>query len=299
MPPLAPKKTDVRLCAVTISDLAETVGGLDAGSAGLSRKTRHENGNLNNLNHLNKMSSVLITGAGSGIGRAVAERFLKEGFRVIAVGRRIGLLNDLKNNSPSGRVLALAADITKAGDVSSVVQALEANSEFGAGLSVLVNNAGIFSRASFRETAESVWESMFQTNLLGPVRLTRALLPVLEKNRGVIVNISSTLGLRPVVNTSAYSALKAAMVNWTEALALEEGPAGVRVNCICPGIVDTPIQDFHWQPNAEKSKLGGLQPLGRIGRPEDVAHAVWSVASPGSEWMTGSILKIDGGINLV
>ncbi len=246
-----------------------------------------------------RVGTVLITGAGSGIGRAIAERFLKEGYRVVAVGRRIGLLNDLKNNAPAGRVLVHAADLTKQADIVAIANALQGNSEFGSGLSVLVNNAGIFTRATFRESDDSVWTNIFQTNLLGPVRLTRALLPLLEKNRGVVVNIASTLGLRSIAGTSAYSALKAAMVNWSETLAVEEGPLGVRVNCICPGIVDTPIQDFHWQPNAEKIKLGALQPLGRIGRPEDVAHAVWSVAGPGSEWMTGSVLKIDGGINLV
>jgi len=245
------------------------------------------------------VGTVLITGAGSGIGRSVAERFLKEGYRVVAVGRRIGLLNDLKNNAPVGRVLVLAADLTKRSDIDSIAGALQSNAEFGGGLSVLVNNAGIFTRASFRDSDDGVWTNIFQTNLLGPVRLTRALLPLLEKNRGVVVNIASTLGLRSIAGTSAYSALKAAMINWTETLALEEASLGVRVNCICPGIVDTPIQDFHWQPNAEKIKLGSLQPLGRIGRPEDIAHAVWSVAGPGSEWMTGSVLKIDGGINLV
>lgn len=246
------------------------------------------------------MRTALITGAGTGIGRAIAERFLHEGYRIVAVGRRPDPLSKLKNQSPPDRVLTIPADLTQAADVSTVVQTLQNSPAFGSTLSVLVNNAGVFARAPFKETDDSVWINLFQTNLLGPVRLTRGLLPLLEKNRGVIVNVSSTLALKPIIDTSAYSALKAAMVNWTETLALELASSGVRVNCVCPGIIDTPIHDFHWQPNAEKVKLGSLQPLGRIGQPEDVAAAVWAVSAPGAtDWMTGSILKIDGGINLL
>lgn len=246
------------------------------------------------------MRTALVTGAGTGIGRAIAERYLKEGFRIIAVGRRLDPLNNLKNQSPPGCVLVVPADLTKPADVAGLARTLQSSPEYAAGLSVLVNNAGVFARVPFKETDDNTWIHLFQTNLLGPVRLTRAVLPWLEKNRGVIVNVASTLGLKPIVATSAYSALKAAMINWTETLALELAPVGVRANCICPGIVDTPIHDFHWQPNAEKMKLGNLQPLGRIGQPEDVAAAVWAVSAPGgSEWMTGSVLKIDGGINLL
>jgi NAD(P)-dependent dehydrogenase (short-subunit alcohol dehydrogenase family) len=98
--------------------------------------------------------------------------------------------------------------------------------------------------------------------------------------------------------TSAYSASKAAMNSLTQTLALELAPQGVRVNSVCPGIVDTPIHSFHFSGEKEKLGLGKLQPLGRIGQPEDIAHAVWSLVGPGSEWITGSILTVDGGISL-
>jgi NAD(P)-dependent dehydrogenase (short-subunit alcohol dehydrogenase family) len=131
------------------------------------------------------------------------------------------------------------------------------------------------------------------------VRLTHALLTHLEKNRGVVINVSSNLGLRPIPRTSAYSASKAAMINWTQSLAIELGPTGVRANCVCPGIIDTPIQAFHGQSAEQKAALGNLQPIGRIGVPDDVAYAIWSLCGPGSEWMTGSVLTVDGGISLV
>ncbi len=243
------------------------------------------------------MPTALVTGAGTGIGRAVAERFLSEGFEVVAVGRRPDLLRELEKAHP-GKVRAVQCDIAEADDVRKLGAFLKSDSSFGANLSVIVNNAGKFERRSFAETNDLEWSSTFETNLFGAVRVTRELLPLVIKNRGVIINVSSTLGLKPVAATSVYSASKAAMINWTQSMALELGAQAVRVNCVCPGIVDTPIHSFHGKPE-EQLKLASLQPLGRIGRPSDVAHAVWSLAGPGSEWITGSVLSVDGGIGLV
>lgn len=243
------------------------------------------------------MATVLVTGAGTGIGRAVAERFLREGYHVVAVGRRAGPIAELER-AHAGRVRAIVCDVAKPDDVKKLGAYLKSDATFGASLSALVNNAGTYERRAFHETSDADWTSTFEVNLFGAVRLTREVLPLLEKNRGVVVNVSSTLGLRPIPQTSVYSASKAAMINWTQALAIETGPNRVRVNCVCPGIVDTPIHPFHAKPEAQKA-LESLQPLGRIGKPEDVAHAVWSLAAPGSEWITGAVLAVDGGINLV
>lgn len=245
----------------------------------------------------------LITGGGTGIGRATAERFIQEGWRVLLVGRRLGPLQSVQTLSPQ-KVQCYTCDITKAQAVTDLVERLEKDGVLGEdGLSALVNNAGIVERRPFAESDDALWTSMFETNLLGAVRITRALLPHLIRGQGGIVNVSSNLGLRPIPDTSAYSAIKAAMINWTQSLAIELGKHKVRANCICPGIVDTPIQDFHFQPPDLKAKteesLSGLQPLGRIGQPRDIAHGIWSLCAPGSEWTTGSTLTIDGGISLV
>jgi NAD(P)-dependent dehydrogenase (short-subunit alcohol dehydrogenase family) len=243
------------------------------------------------------MSTILVTGAGTGIGRAIAEKFLREGFNVVAVGRRPDPLRELERSNPS-KVRAIQCDISKSDDVQKLVSHLKSDATFGATLSVLVNNAGTYERKAFTEAGDTDWASTFETNLFGAVRLTREAMPLLVKNAGVVVNVSSTLGLRPVSHTSVYSASKAAMINWSQSLAIECGSQRVRVNCVCPGIIDTPIHPFHAKPEAQKP-LANLQPLGRIGKPEDVAHAVWSLASPGSEWITGAVLTVDGGINLV
>ncbi|MES2962398.1 MAG: SDR family oxidoreductase [Bdellovibrionota bacterium] len=243
------------------------------------------------------MNTVLVTGAGTGIGRAVAEKFLAEGFQVVAVGRRPEPLRELERTNPL-KIRAIPCDISKPDDVKKLVSYLKSDATFGATLSVLVNNAGTYERKSFADSNDVDWTSTFEVNLFGAVRLTREAMPLLEKNQGAIVNVSSTLGLRPVSQTSVYSASKAAMINWTKALAIESGARKVRVNCVCPGIIDTPIHPFHAKPEAQTA-LQNLQPLGRIGKPEDVAHAVWSLAGPGSEWITGAVLSVDGGIELV
>jgi NAD(P)-dependent dehydrogenase (short-subunit alcohol dehydrogenase family) len=144
----------------------------------------------------------------------------------------------------------------------------------------------------------------FQVNLFGPIQWTQMVMPLLEKSgHGSIVNVSSTLGLRAGATSGAYSAAKAAMNSWTQSLAIEYGPKKVRVNAICPGIVDTPIHSFHSLPDQDKEKslqaMAKLQPLGRIGRPEEIAEAIYFLASEQSAWTTGAVLSVDGGINLV
>ena len=117
-----------------------------------------------------------------------------------------------------------------------------------------------------------------------------------------IVNVSSTLGLRPIENVSAYCATKAAMISWTETMALELGAQNIRVNCVAPGLVDTPIHPFHSQAPEKKQqsleKLAPMQPLGRVGTAEEIARSIYFLASEDSAWTTGATLSVDGGINL-
>lgn len=243
------------------------------------------------------MKQVLITGAGSGIGLATAQYFSSQGWMVYLLGRGHDKLQAAQKTLKNKSVL-LPCDLSKSKDIESLKEKLHlAKSR----IDVLVNNAGIYNPAHFWQETESSWQDHFETNLFGAVRLTRLLWQQLLETKGAITNVSSTLGLRPIENTGAYSASKAALNSWTQTLALEAGPLGVRVNAICPGLVDTPIHFFH---NSEKSehqslrqKLDKMQPLQRMGAPEDIARAIYFISSE-SPWTTGALLPVDGGVSL-
>ncbi len=259
---------------------------------------------------MDAITTALVTGAGSGIGRAVALAFLASGWDVILVGRRRGPLDDVAKTHP-GRAVVAPCDLTKADEVAALAAELESGAlapHLPGSLKALVNSAGIYERASFLETSDQAWERQLTANLLAPARLTRRMAPILAGNGGgSIVNVASTLGQRPVPDTSAYSASKAGLINLTQTMALELAGSNIRVNCVCPGIVDTPIHAFHGggrpgaTPEAREAleKLGPLQPLGRVGTPEEVAAGILYFCQPLSSWTTGAVLSVDGGINLV
>lgn len=243
---------------------------------------------------------VLVTGAGTGIGRATCEIFLRNDWDVVAVGRRREPLEAVKALAPE-RVTSIPCDVTSTAHVEGLRLKIE-NGSLASRLKCLVNNAGQFAPAKFSETPDSVWQAQFDVNFFGSIRVTRAVVGHLMINQGSIVNISSGLGLRPKPGTLAYSATKAAMNNWTQGLAQELAPQ-VRVNCVCPGFVDTPIHSFHSLPREEHAsalkQMRSLQPLGRIGTSEEIAESIYFLGSEKSAWTTGAILSVDGGINLV
>lgn len=244
--------------------------------------------------------AALITGASSGIGSAIALEYAKNGYFVYLMGRNKERLQEVALRCRSGASL-LSCDMT---DTAALQKRLdEVLSSKIHRVEVVVNNAGIYETHSTESGHDELWQRQMETNLMVPVRIVRAFFPYFkELGGGSIVNISSTLGMRPQGPTSAYSASKAALINWTQSLALEGGPFQIRANCICPGIVDTPIHSFHHQSATEKAKtlegLSKLQPLGRIGSSEDVARAAYFIGSDLSSWTTGSVLAVDGGINL-
>lgn len=243
--------------------------------------------------------AVMITGAGSGIGAATAARFSSEGWDVILVGRRKDALEKIKARLLTDSIV-FPLDLA-ASDCDQIANEwITTHHAWADRLTVLVHNAGIFERGSTVDSTLESWSRIFETNLFGVIRLTKTLFPSLKKNHGAIVNVSSTLGLRPTADTAAYSASKAALLNWSASFAKEAGPEGVRINSVCPGIVDTPIHSFHTAENKAEAlkKMASLQPLGRIGTPSDVAHMIWSLSGPGSEWTTGATVCVDGGINL-
>ena len=244
--------------------------------------------------------AVLITGASSGIGAATAKIFSENGYFVYLLGRNEERLNEVALTCRNGASL-LKCDLSNEEQLNKYTSHLFDRPDTE--LQVLVNNAGVFERHSHLEQNMDIWRRQFETNLFGAVALTQRLMPLfLKSKKGSIVNVSSTLAHKPTADTAAYSASKAAMITWTESLALELGPMGIRANAVCPGMVDTPIHEFHALPGDAKKqilhRLKDIQPLGRIGTAEEIAEAIYFLGSEKSKWTTGSIFDVDGGIRL-
>lgn len=236
------------------------------------------------------MKAAIITGAGSGIGRATALLFAKHNYHVFLLGRDTRKLRI--THLECGDATSIGCDLTKPDEVDSVMKQIFATNK---SVEILVNNAGTFTYNNFESTTEDDWMGQFQIHVLTSVRLSKAVWPQFVKNKkGSIINISSTLGLKSTAGTSAYSAMKAAQVSLTQTLALEGAPHNIRVNCVAPGIVDTPIH-----PPGAVAQMQNAQPLGRVGRPEEIAQSVFFLASEQSAWTTGAVLSVDGGINLL
>lgn len=236
------------------------------------------------------MKAAIITGAGSGIGRATALLFAKHNYHVFLLGRDSRKLRI--THLECGDATSIGCDLTKPDEVENVMKQIFATNK---SVEILVNNAGTFTYNSFENTSEEDWMNQFQIHILASVRLSKAVWPHFVRNKkGSIVNISSTLGLKSTAGTSAYSSMKAAQINLTQTLALEGAPHNIRVNCVAPGIVDTPIH-----PPGAVAQMQNAQPLGRVGRPEEIAQSVFFLASDQSAWTTGAVLSVDGGINLL
>lgn len=244
-------------------------------------------------------NAAIISGASSGIGEATARLFAQNGYYVVLLGRNVKRLEKLQSEIKNSEYHAF--DLSHRGDSEKAFEKIKKNTPYP--ITVLVNNAGIYKESSFAKTKDSDWDLFFQNNLMSTVRLTRAFVPMMIKNQeGSVINVSSTLGLKPVADTSIYSCFKAAMNNLTQCLALEYGGQGIRFNAVCPGLVDTPIHDFHKLKGKEKEKvlksLAPIQPLGRVGTPEEIAKAIYFLASGNSSWTTGALLSVDGGIGI-
>jgi NAD(P)-dependent dehydrogenase (short-subunit alcohol dehydrogenase family) len=254
--------------------------------------------------------AVVVTGASSGIGLATALLFAEKGYHVFLLGRNKDRLTSVHQQiatSGRGHSTLVPVDLAQPYEIETAAQVvIRSCAQKKLKLVALVNNAGIFQGNTTSDTDqnEAIWESQFNINMMSPVRLTHWLLPELKKDApACIVNVSSTLGLRPTSNTQAYSAVKAALINWTQSLALELAPFQVRVNCISPGLVDTPIHSFRQKQTREQEKIKQemdvLQPLARMGTVNDIAKAIFFLAGADSDWTTGSNLVVDGGINIL
>ncbi len=241
---------------------------------------------------------ALVTGGASGIGRATAVLLGREGAAV--------LVHDIREEGRStaeaivaagGRAVFIRGDVTRAADCQAAVQT--AIAEFG-GLDVLVNNAGIIRRASVVDTTEEEWDRVMAVNVKSVFLMSKAAIPIMGgRGGGVIVNTASGWGLDGGPNAASYCASKAAVVNLTRAMAIDHAGQHIRVNCVCPGDTDTPML------REEARQLGqdvqhflarsAQRPLGRMGRPEEIAQVILFLATDASSFVTGTALVADGG----
>lgn len=242
---------------------------------------------------------AIITGAASGIGRATAILFAREGAAVAiadlndVTGREVAL----EIQAAGGRAFFECADVSAAADCRRIVERTRA--EFGA-LHVLFNNAGIIRRASVLETSESDWDRVMAVNVKSIFLVSKAAIPLmLESGGGSIVNTASGWGIRAGERAAVYCASKGAVVLLTKAMALDHGPQKIRVNCVCPGDTDTAMLRSEAQQLGAPEKLflaeAARRPLGRVGKPEEIAEAVLYLASDASAFVTGTALVVDGG----
>ncbi|MDO8187575.1 SDR family NAD(P)-dependent oxidoreductase [Conexibacter sp. JD483] len=233
---------------------------------------------------------VVVTGAGSGIGREMARRFLGEGARVVAA--------DLDPAGVPKGADAQALDVT---DGAAFAQAIDAAVDRHGRLDVLCNNAGIGSTRDVIETTAQEWERVFAVNVTGTFNGIRHALPhMLAARRGAIVNTASIAGMVGLRDRAAYCASKGAVIALTKQVAVQYAASGVRCNCLCPGTVDSPwvgaLLDAAADPQAARAALVARQPAGRLGRPEEVAEAALYLASDAAAFVTGSEFVIDGGL---
>jgi NAD(P)-dependent dehydrogenase (short-subunit alcohol dehydrogenase family) len=229
---------------------------------------------------------VVVTGAGSGIGRVTARAFAARGAQVVLVGRRLGPLVETGAGEP------LVADVA---DTDRIVDFVE--SRYGR-LDVLVNNAGIVRGGALGSVTTSDVSDVLATNLVAPIMLTQAALPLLGAG-SVVVNVSTTIGQRGWAGNSVYAASKAALDTLTRSWAVELAPRGVRVVAVAPGAIATPIAvNQGWSPEkiaAVREWQIAHTPLGRVGTPDEVAWAIVQLASPEAGFVTGVVLSVDGG----
>ena len=236
---------------------------------------------------------VLITGGSRGIGFSTAKLFSENGAHVIITSKDKSRLE--KSASNLVNTIGIAADIRNETDVKNVIE--QTIKKFGR-LDILVNNAGIFPKIKkLHEIDESEWQEVLDVNLTGQFRFTKAAIPYLKKTSGSIINISSDAGLKAYqgFNADAYSAAKAALIILTKCWALEYSKDKIRVNCICPGVVDTDMTKPFLKTEKDREFMDNEHPIGRMGQPEDIAKATLFLASGDSSWTTGAILAVDGG----
>ncbi len=249
---------------------------------------------------------ALITGGGTGIGTAIAERFVAEGAKICITGRRQEMLHKVAQALPPGRVATCSGDVTKYEDVKRMV---ETALTFGGRLDVVVNNAGIDPGGTVTDVDPEVWRRVIEVNLTGSFLIMKASIPhMIKGGGGSIINVSSLGGLRCLPGMPAYCASKAALIMLTKQAALDYGPFKVRCNAVCPGATRTAMLEEALSPLTEtlRTDVDGVfacissnVPLRRVAAPDEVSGVCSYLASDDSSFMTGSVLLLDGGASVV
>ena len=243
---------------------------------------------------------ALVTGGGTGIGQAIAVAFAREGARVAVAGRRSDKLEQTLRliRQAGSQALAMECDVTRAADAERSIQAAE--DCFGS-VNVLVNSAGTMSVSTIETVSEDDWDRIMSTNVKGPFLMSRAALPAMRRaGGGSIIHIGSVLGVAAIRDRAAYCASKGGVTMLTKAMALDHAQDKIRVNCICPSIVESAMTenlfaDTETGRMARERRLATI-PLRRFGKPNDIAGLAVFLASDESAWMTGTVIPVDGGV---
>ena len=257
------------------------------------------------MRRLENMAAV-ITGGGTGIGAAVARRFVGEGARVCLVGRRKALLEEVAKSLPSGAAMVCPGDVSSESDVDRIV---DAALDFAGAINILVNNAGFSVHGAIADLPPAEWRRAVDVNLTGPFLTMHKTIPrMIEAGGGSIVNIASIGGIRSIPGAPAYCSSKAGLIMLTRQAAVDYGRQKIRCNAVCPGLTQTEMS------NSNMDRIGSLfnldragayrlavadLPLGRAAVPDEIAPLCAYLASGESSFMTGAVLVIDGGISVL
>ena len=249
---------------------------------------------------------AIVTGSSDGIGFAITRALAREGARVVLCARRENLLAEARDaivKETGAEVIVVPCDVQRLGDVQRLVK--ETIEHFGA-IHILVNNAGSVPSIQFTDVDDAQWHQMLEGKLLGFIRVSREVVPHMRRTGwGRIVNIAGTAGMEPSNTAMAVGLNNAAVTNWTKSMSREYAADGILVTTVAPGSIETPRQVRNRQREAElrgtpldqllKARVRDI-PLGRLGRPEEVAHLVVFLASECSSYITGTCITIDGGV---
>ncbi len=239
-----------------------------------------------------KDKTAIITGGGTGIGLATARAFCQEGAKVILFGRRKEKLEKAVEKL-GGSAIIVQGDMTNNNDLDKLINETLHNFKK---IDVLVNNAGLFNGSPLHEISDSQWDEIMDINIRSVFQLTRRVLPVmLSQKYGSIIHISSILGLIAVPQVAAYNVSKGALNQFSRSIAVEYGSSGIRSNSICPGLIATDMTADLMKDADLMKEWSKEYPIGRFGKPEDVANACLYLASDESSFITGITLPVDGG----
>jgi meso-butanediol dehydrogenase / (S,S)-butanediol dehydrogenase / diacetyl reductase len=246
-----------------------------------------------------KNKVALITGGSLGLGKETAILFAKEGAKVVITGRTEKTLEKtVEEAKKEGLQLdLLVSDVAKEEDCKEAMDFVI--KKYGR-IDILFNNAGVLYTGTTHETPTEIWDKTFAVNARGTYLMSRYAIPhMLKQGKGCIINNSSILGLKAVPGVAAYNATKGAVTQLTRSMALEYASKGIRVNAICPGTIVTPMVEGLFEQIGDKKSAEELfksfHPIGRLGRPEEIAHAVLFLCDDNVEFMTGTMLSVDGG----